>query len=211
MPIPEAKKIQKFDRILRPFLRGAARWMWGVPPPPEMRNKYVKIPEATVVTLHIINNNGKFRSHRKHLIPITKNYNSHYNLPGPNKLKLWKIIKIAWKFIKIFVNKNLDVTVLTIKFSISKKRKKVKVAFLICKDVLVDIFDFCDRRELANLEKICRLFHGIVVRFFNEAPFLILAMECHTRQKSSRFNRILSSSDIENGRLIRAEREVLFH
>lgn len=48
-----------------------------------------------------------FWSHRKHLIPITKNYNSHYNLPGPNKLKLWKIIEIAWKFIKIFVNKNL--------------------------------------------------------------------------------------------------------
>ena len=82
--------------------------------------------------------------------------------------------------------------------------------FLICNDVLVDVFNFYGRRQLAQLERVCRRFNQIVVRFFNEAPFLILALECYVDEKSSRFSKILSSSDIEKGPPIHSERKVCF-
>ena len=77
------------------------------------------------------------------------------------------------------------------------KRKKVKVAFLICNDVLIEVLAYFDRRQLAKLEWVCRRFHRIVVRCFNEAPFLFFEMECHMREESRRFSKILSSPDTE--------------
>ena len=92
------------------------------------------------------------------------------------------------------------------------KRKKVKVAFLICNDVLVDVFNFFDRRHLAKLEKVCFRFHAIVDKCFNERPFLILELLCYAEGNSEdyfNFSNVLYSEDIENGRPIRSKREVL--
>ena len=74
----------------------------------------------------------------------------------------------------------------------------MKVAFLICNDVLVDVLYFFGRRQLAKVERLCRRFHRIIVRCFNEAPFLFFEMECHIREESRRFSKILSSPDTEH-------------
>ena len=73
----------------------------------------------------------------------------------------------------------------------------MKVAFLICNEVLVEVLSYFDRRQLAKLERACRRFHRIVVRYFNDAPFLFFEMECYVREESRRFNKILSSTDTE--------------
>ena len=73
----------------------------------------------------------------------------------------------------------------------------MKVAFLICDDVLIEVLNYFDRRQLAKLEWVCRRLHLIVVRCFNEAPFLFFAMECHMREASGRFSRIRFSKSEE--------------
>ena len=73
----------------------------------------------------------------------------------------------------------------------------MKVAFLICNDVLIEVLSYFDRRQLTKLEWACRRFHRIVVRCFNERPFLLFKMECYMREDSRDFSKILSSSDIE--------------
>ena len=75
---------------------------------------------------------------------------------------------------------------------------KVIVALLLSNDLLVDIFKYYDRRQLAKLEAICRRFYGIVFQFFNERPFLVLELECHLNEKRSRFSKILSAIDTED-------------
>ena len=73
----------------------------------------------------------------------------------------------------------------------------MKVAFLICNDVLIEVLSYFDRRQLSKLEWTCRRFHRIVVRCFNKRPFLLFEMECHMREESRHFSKILSSSDTE--------------
>ena len=73
----------------------------------------------------------------------------------------------------------------------------MKVAFLICNDVLIEVLSYFDRRQLTKVERLCRRFHRIVVRYFNEAPFLFFEIECHIKEKSRRFSKILSSPDTE--------------
>ena len=75
---------------------------------------------------------------------------------------------------------------------------KVIVALLLSNDLLVDIFKYYDRRQLAKLEAICRRFHGIVFQFFNKRPFLVLELECHLDEKRSRFSKVLSAPDTED-------------
>ena len=81
--------------------------------------------------------------------------------------------------------------------SSNEKRKKVKVALLICNDVLVQVFDCFDRRQLAKLEAICRRFRRIVVGCFNAAPFLVFGLECYVKEKPNCFSKMLSSPDAE--------------
>ena len=73
----------------------------------------------------------------------------------------------------------------------------MKVAFLICNDVLVEVLSYFDRRQLTKLERACRRVHRIVLRCFNEAPFLFFEMECYVKAESRLFSKILSSPDIE--------------
>ena len=83
--------------------------------------------------------------------------------------------------------------------SIRVKRKKAKVAFLICYDVLVDVFNFFDRRQLAKLEEVCDRFNSVVERF-NERPFLILELECRAKVDYDIFSKVLSDpQDIKCG------------
>ena len=83
--------------------------------------------------------------------------------------------------------------------SIRVKRKKAKVAFLICYDVLVDVFNFFDRRQLAKLEEVCDRFNSVVERF-NERPFLILELQCRAKVDYDIFNKVLSDpQDIKCG------------
>ena len=81
--------------------------------------------------------------------------------------------------------------------SANARRRKVKVAFLICNDVLVEVLRYFDRRQLAKVERLCRRFHRIVVRCFNEAPILFFEVGCHIKEKSRRFSKIFSSPDTE--------------
>ena len=74
----------------------------------------------------------------------------------------------------------------------------VKVAFLVCNDVLIEVLNYFDRQQLTKAEGLCRRFHRIVVRYFNEAPFLFFEMECYVREEASRFSKILSSPDIDD-------------
>ena len=84
-------------------------------------------------------------------------------------------------------------------FSICGKRKKAKVAFLICDDVLVDVFNFFDRRQLVKLEEVCFRFQAIV-NCFNERPFLILKLECRAKVDYNSFSKVLSNpQDIKCG------------
>ena len=85
----------------------------------------------------------------------------------------------------------------------------MKVAFLLCNDVLIEVFSFIDRRHLAKLERSCRRFHAIVDQYFSGRPFLILELECHARQDPNRFNKVLDSEDIEDGHEIGSRREVI--
>ena len=71
----------------------------------------------------------------------------------------------------------------------------MKVAFLICNDVLVEVLSYFDRQQLAKLELACRRFHRIVVRCFNKAPFLFFEMECYIKAEPRRFSKIISSPD----------------
>ena len=82
-------------------------------------------------------------------------------------------------------------------FSTNEKRRKVKVAFLICDDVLVEVLSYFDRRQLAKMEWACRRLHRIVVRYFNEAPFMFFKMECYVKEESRLFRKIFSSPDTE--------------
>ena len=82
--------------------------------------------------------------------------------------------------------------------SANESRRKAKVAFLICNDVLVEVLSYFDRQQLAKLEGLCRRFHRIVVRCYNEAPFLLLEMECYVKEESRRFSKILSSTDTDD-------------
>ena len=83
--------------------------------------------------------------------------------------------------------------------SIRVKRKKAKVAFLICYDVLVDIFNFFDRGQLAKLEEVCDRFNSVVERF-DERPFLILEFECCAKVDYDIFNKVFSDpQDIKCG------------
>ena len=82
------------------------------------------------------------------------------------------------------------------------------MALLICNDVLIDVFNFYDRRQIAVLETVCRRYRQLIVRYFSDAPFLILKLECHLQQNSSCFSAMLSSPDIETGRTIRSWRKV---
>ena len=61
----------------------------------------------------------------------------------------------------------------------------MKVAFLISDDVLVEVLSYFDRRQLTKFEWACRRFHLIVVRYFNEAPFLFFEMDCYLNVANS--------------------------
>ena len=59
------------------------------------------------------------------------------------------------------------------------------------------MLSYFDRQQLAKLEGLCRRFHRIVVRCYNEAPFLLLEMECYVKVEPRRFGKIFSSPDNE--------------
>ena len=76
--------------------------------------------------------------------------------------------------------------------------------------MLIDVFNFFNRRQIAVLEKVCRRYRRIFERCFVERPFLILELECHAQEKSNRFSKTLSSPDIDAGHPIRSGREVFY-
>ena len=89
------------------------------------------------------------------------------------------------------------------------KRKKAKVAFLICYDVLVDVFNFFDHLQLAKLEEICVRFNSVVERF-NERPFLILELQCRAKVDYDIFSKVLSDpQDIKCGHRSTSGRKVI--
>ena len=63
--------------------------------------------------------------------------------------------------------------------------------------MLIEVLSYFDRRQLAKLEGLCRRFHRIVVRCFNEAPFLFFEVECYVKEESRLFSKIFSSPDTE--------------
>ena len=73
----------------------------------------------------------------------------------------------------------------------------MKASFLVCNDVLVEVLSYFDRRQLIKLEWTCRRLHRIVVRYFNEAPFLFFEMQCYVKEESRLFSTIFSSPDTE--------------
>ena len=65
---------------------------------------------------------------------------------------------------------------------------------MISDDVLVEVLSYFDRRQLTKFELACRSFHRIVVRYFNEAPFLFFEMDCYVKAELRQFSKIFSTS-----------------
>ena len=66
---------------------------------------------------------------------------------------------------------------------------------MISDDVLVEVLSYFDRRQLTKFELACRRFHWIVVRCFNEAPFLVFEMDCYVNAELRQFSKIFTSPD----------------
>ena len=59
--------------------------------------------------------------------------------------------------------------------------KKEKFFVLLCGDVLLDVLQFGNRRQLVKLERVGRRLHWIVENFYGSRPFLRLDLDLYPR------------------------------
>ena len=64
--------------------------------------------------------------------------------------------------------------------NVAKRRKIIQFVVRLCSDVFLDVLDWGNRRQLAELEKLGRRFLLFIDRWFEEAPFLRLNLLIET-------------------------------
>ena len=63
-------------------------------------------------------------------------------------------------------------------------QKKEKFFVLLCGDVLLDVLQFGNRRQLVKLERVGRRLHWVVGNFYGGRPFLRLGLNLNQRSYS---------------------------
>lgn len=89
-----------------------------------------------------------------------------------------------------FVRFNCHANIFFLLFSAQTKANK-KFNVRICDDVLIGVLSFGRRRDFALLERHGTRFKYFVERYWPEAPFLILDMECWKYEKDD--DKVLNS------------------